>query len=93
MTTIEVGQIYRDCSYHPVLCTEVYDDDVAGVSLIDGSSPRSCSIRHCGVEVMDWDDVRKTLIHRDEFLLAQKAFQETWDTNAFYKRLEELGIV
>lgn len=46
---ISVGDIYEDCAYHPVRCTEVEDDDVTGVSLIDGSSPRSCSIKHCGV--------------------------------------------
>lgn len=44
------GHIYRDCAGHPVLCTEVSLDGVCGVSLIDGSRPRSCSIKHCEVE-------------------------------------------
>ncbi|RSS34493.1 hypothetical protein [Streptomyces sp. WAC08241] len=48
---IQVGDIYEDCSFHPVLCTAV--DEVAGtvlsgVSLIDGSSPRSCDALYCG---------------------------------------------
>ncbi|MFJ3536524.1 hypothetical protein ACIPQA_13765 [Streptomyces sp. NPDC090109] len=48
---IQVGDIYEDCSFHPVLCTAV--DDVAGVvlsgiSLIDGSFPRSCDALYCG---------------------------------------------
>ncbi|MET7943358.1 hypothetical protein [Streptomyces sp. NPDC005302] len=48
---IQVGDIYEDCSFHPVLCTAV--DEVAGivlsgVSLIDGSFPRSCDALHCG---------------------------------------------
>ena len=48
---IEVGDIYEDCSYHPCLCTSVNfrKDDIQGISLIDGSSPRSCSLKHCGV--------------------------------------------
>jgi hypothetical protein len=47
---IEVGDIYEDCSFHPVLCTVAnYEgDELAGISLIDGSSPRSCSPFHCG---------------------------------------------
>ncbi|MEU5279470.1 hypothetical protein AB0G87_24010 [Streptomyces asoensis] len=48
---IQVGDIYEDCSFHPVLCTAV--DDVAGVvlsgiSLIDGTFPRSCDALYCG---------------------------------------------
>lgn len=46
--TIFVGDIYEDCAYHPVLCTEADGDDIAGISLVDGSL-RSCSIIHCGV--------------------------------------------
>jgi hypothetical protein len=51
------GDLYLDCGWHPVVCTEVtwtcwrwlgpYDRDLAGVSLLDGSSPRSCSVIHC----------------------------------------------
>jgi hypothetical protein len=43
------GDIYEDCQYHPVLCTIRDGDEVAGISLIDASQPRSCSISHCGV--------------------------------------------
>jgi len=45
-----VGGIYEDCSYHPCLCTavDVEDDEMRGISLIDGSGPRSCSIKYCG---------------------------------------------
>jgi hypothetical protein len=48
---IKVGDIYEDCNYHPVRCTYVnaYYGDIEGVSMIDGSSPRSCSTRYCGV--------------------------------------------
>lgn len=45
------GDIYEDCKFHPVVCVEVnYDEDsISGVSMIDGSYPRSCSLRFCGV--------------------------------------------
>lgn len=48
---LEVGDIFEDCAFHPVLCLGVdyEDDDIWGISLIDGSHPRSCSLVHCGV--------------------------------------------
>jgi len=48
---LSVGEVYEDCAYHPVLCVSVSyeEDDIQGVSLVDGSYPRSCSLRHCGV--------------------------------------------
>jgi len=45
---IAVGGIYEDCSYHRCLCTHIQGDDIEGISLIDGSAPRSCSLAHCG---------------------------------------------
>lgn len=50
---IRPGDIYEDCSYHPELCTWRDDDEVAGISLIDASRPRSCSLSHCGVVKLD----------------------------------------
>jgi hypothetical protein len=46
--TITVGGLYEDCSYHPCICTSVDGDNVEGISLIDGSSPRGCSVAGCG---------------------------------------------
>lgn len=48
---LAIGDIYEDSAYHPVLCTAVdyENDDISGISLIDGSYPRSCSLRHSGV--------------------------------------------
>jgi hypothetical protein len=45
------GDIYEDCFFHPVVCLGVdyKSDEIWGVSLIDGSYPRSCSLLHCGV--------------------------------------------
>ncbi len=49
-TGIRVGDIYEDCSFHPVLCTEIDDDGgvvLSGISLIDASFPRSCDAQYC----------------------------------------------
>ena len=55
------GDIYEDCSFHPVLCMGVdYEaDDIWGVSLVDGSQPRSCSLRHCGIRKLTTDEAWK----------------------------------
>lgn len=47
------GDIYEDCSYHPVLCVSRDGDELQGISLIDGSRPRACSLSHCGVVKLD----------------------------------------
>lgn len=49
-----VGCIYEDCAFQPVLCTAVdyEEDELVGISLIDGSEP-SCSIHHCGAELIN----------------------------------------
>ena len=55
------GDIYEDCAFHPVVCVEVnYEtDDIWGVSLIDGSYPRSCSLRHCGIRKLTIEEAWK----------------------------------
>lgn len=35
------GEIYEDSAYHPCLCVGVESDYVWGISLIDGSQPRT----------------------------------------------------
>ena len=35
------GDIYEDSAFHPCLCIEANKDDIWGISLIDGSYPRS----------------------------------------------------
>lgn len=51
------GDIYEDCSSHPCLCIGVSEeeDEIWGVSLIDGSYPRSCSLQHCSIEKLTVD--------------------------------------
>lgn len=58
---IKPGDIYEDCAYHPVLCTWRDGDEVAGISLIDGSRPRMCSLSHCGVVKLDIATVDKAV--------------------------------
>ena len=54
----EPGDLYEDVFYHPclVMGIDVADDEIWGISLIDGSYPRCCSLAH--------GDIRK--ISRDE---------------------------
>ena len=52
------GDYYEDCSFHPCLCVAVDGQGgISGISLIDGSAPRSCDINHCGVRKLTLDDV------------------------------------
>lgn len=48
---LKVGDIYEDCSCHPVRCTyiNIFKNDIEGVSMLDGSRPRSCSLFACGI--------------------------------------------
>jgi hypothetical protein len=60
-TEFFIGCIYEDCAFHPVLCTGILaeadgDASLHGVSLLDGSAPRSCSIRHCGPALLTLDE-------------------------------------
>ncbi|MGW5780883.1 hypothetical protein [Streptomyces sp. NPDC003863] len=80
---IQVGDIYEDCSFHPVLCTAV--DDVAGValsgiSLIDGSFPRSCDALHCGPIRIRVEDVVAIKRDLDGYARRRKAELRTGDT-------------
>lgn len=58
---LAVGDLYEDCSCHPVLCIDISyeEDNVWGISLIDGSQPRSCSLRHCGVRKLTLEEAWK----------------------------------
>ncbi|MFE4575975.1 hypothetical protein [Streptomyces chartreusis] len=57
---IRVGDIYEDCSFHPVLCTEIDDDGgvvLSGISLIDSTYPRSCDAQYCAPIRITIEDV------------------------------------
>ena len=53
---IQPGDFYEDCSFHPCLCLRVEDDEVSGISLVDGSYPRSCSIVGCGIRKLTYEE-------------------------------------
>ena len=55
---INVGDIFEDCAFHPVLClgADYQNDDLWGISLIDGTYPRSCSFIHCGVRKLSLEE-------------------------------------
>jgi hypothetical protein len=72
---ISVGSIYESCRFHPVLCTNVYDDDsFGGISLIDGSYPNNCSEIGCGVVPLTIDEVLE--IRRDFDGYVKRRMQE-----------------
>lgn len=54
--TFQPGDIYEDCAFHPCLCVKVDGDSISGISLIDGSSPRLCSLAHCGVRKLSLEE-------------------------------------
>ena len=62
---IRVGDIFEDCAFHPVLClgADYKDDELWGISLIDGSYPRSCSFLHCGVRKLTADEAWSIKMH------------------------------
>jgi len=59
---LKPGEYYEDCFYHPCLCVRVDTEhgQVEGISLVDGTYPRACSIGYCGIrkltlaEALDW---------------------------------------
>lgn len=55
---IGVGDIFEDCAFHPVLClgADYQKDELWGISLIDGSYPRTCSFLHCGVRKLGLEE-------------------------------------
>jgi hypothetical protein len=52
------GDIYEDVFYHPCLALGVSyeNDEIWGVSLIDGSHPRSMSLAHNDVRKISLDE-------------------------------------
>jgi hypothetical protein len=53
---LKPGEIYEDCFCHPCLCTRVDGNEVSGISLIDGSYPRMCSIDACDIRKLTVDE-------------------------------------
>ena len=43
---ISPGEIYEDVFFHPCVCVEITDFEIWGISLIDGSYPRTTDIQN-----------------------------------------------
>ena len=58
---IKRGDFYEDCAFHPCICTSVNaeNDEILGISLVDGSFPRACSVQHCGVQLLTLEEALK----------------------------------
>jgi len=87
---LEVGDIYLDCSYHPVLCTESVGDDVSGISLFDGSTPRQCSIYNCSPIKLMPEQVKFFIEKRNDFLEAESLFKKEEKIDVYDKFFEEI---
>lgn len=59
-TDLKPGDYYEDCSYHPCICMSVNPGErevtIFGISLVDGSTPRSCSLPGCAVRKLTLDE-------------------------------------
>ena len=76
--SIAPGQIYEDCAFHPVLCVEsnVEEDYVRGISLVGGTYPHECSLRHCGVRLLTTEEAWRIRIHGPDGDSAKEAIAE-----------------
>jgi len=77
---LKPGDIYEDCMYHPVLCigVDVANDDIWGISLVDGSQPRNCSLLHCGVRKIDLKEAWSIKTNGPENQEARERIKDKW---------------
>lgn len=57
---INVGDLYSDCRYHPIICTSNDGTDVIGISLVDNKECK-CSIYHCVSKKLTGEEAVKLL--------------------------------
>lgn len=76
----KVGDIYEDCCFHPCLCTEVDEEGISGISLIDGTSPRSCSLVHCGIRKLSIEEATEIKENgpKDDFFRSNVLPDKQW---------------
>jgi hypothetical protein len=69
-----VGAVYEDCAFHPVLCTYVSEknDEIQGISLVDGSEPRACSLSHCHPEPLSDSQAVWIMRNFDEYVSGRR---------------------
>lgn len=68
------GAVYHSCSLHPCYVTELdvevrngvyYGGSIYGKSLLDGSEGHGCDLQHCGVYLMEPEEIAR--------------YKEAWD--------------
>lgn len=74
------GDIYEDCAYHPVLCVGIdYDEDsIEGISLIDGTYPRCCSLLSCGVRKLTLEEACRLKQFGPDGVEARNSIRNKW---------------
>lgn len=51
---LQIKDFYEDCGYHPCICISIENDNVTGISLIDGGV-RSCGLHSCGIRILTFE--------------------------------------
>ena len=90
------GMIYTNCSDHPCLCTEISirDDEICGISLVDGSYPNSCSLHNCAPgkltlkQALDWKLNGPPFLRNKKWEKWARNYIKNWDKDK--KRQEEI---
>lgn len=85
------GGFYEDCAYHPCLTMAVDgdEDDIWGISLVDGSWPRSCSLRMCGVVSLTIEQAWRWKLRGPDETIEELPAKRRWWTeksSAYYEQ-------
>ena len=78
---IQRGEFYEDCRYHPMLCVQSSppdDDELVGISLIDGAIG-ACSEDHCGVVRMTAEEAIERKLNWDRFVEERGLARDDWE--------------
>ncbi len=95
---IRVGDLYMDCAYHPCIATfaSIKKDDFEGISLIDGSGPRCCSWKHCGITKIKIKTAMFVRNNWSEFISPTKEFMIKngwWDNNSLSCKIKDWDFI
>lgn len=72
---IKIGDIYESCSFHPCLCVEIDEDNIYGISLVNGSYPMGCSIENCAVRILSVEEALKWKLFGPQDFNLEKEYQ------------------
>lgn len=94
---LKPGDVFESCSWHPVLCLGVdyKSDEIWGISLMDGTYPRSCSLIHCGVRKLSLREAWRIRIAGPTDLDARKRIKSEdrwWNANTEKETLRVSNI-